>query len=448
MFKQRTIIIMLTGLIIALLAAACSSAQLPSVSSAAAAVSTAVTDTTSTTEVTADEVNRPAGWAEASHSNDADPGYGVVFPQDKVNQITITIAPKDWEVMQANMTELFGEPGTGNRAPGSPGARQPPGGGGQPPGDEMQPPAGAPQPPTDGQQPPAGRGAFPGGERDGPGGMGGNPDLTPVNPDWVEATITFNDETWTHVGVRYKGNSTLTRAWQSGSAKIPLKLDFDEFEDMYPEIKNQHFYGFKQLSLGNNLGDPTYLRDSLSYDIMAAAGLVAPETAFYEVILDYGEGPVSLGIYTVVEVVDDTVIERAFGSDDGNIYEADGTAASLAAGTEGQIEASFQKENNKDAADWSDIQALYEALHSAQRTSDPAAWRAGLEAVFDSRRVPEVAGRQHSDRRLGRLWRDEPQLLPVPRSCDRSTGVDLVGSQRGAGRQRPRGHIGEQSQRR
>ena len=49
----------------------------------------------------------------------------------------------------------------------------------------------------------------------------------------------------------------------------------------------------------------------------------------------------------------------------------------------GQIEASFQKENNKEAADWSDIQALYEVLHSAQRTTAPAAWRADLEAVFD-----------------------------------------------------------------
>ena len=116
---------------------------------------------------------------------------------------------------------------------------------------------------------------------------------------------------------------------------------------------------------------------------MEDAGLVTPETAFYEVILDYGEGQVSLGLYTAVEVVDDTVVERSFADADGNIYEADGTAASLAAGTDGQIEASFQKENNEDAADWSDIQALYDALHATTRTSDPARWRADLEAVFD-----------------------------------------------------------------
>ncbi len=382
--RQRTLSTLLAGITAAIIAAGCAgSAQLPPATTAAAAAATAPADPTTgaatnlsnATQEMADAGERPTGWAEASHSNDADPDYSVVFPQAEVNQITITIAPEDWAAVQANMTELFGEPGTGNGMPGGRDERQPP--------EEMQPPGGRDerQPPAGMQAPP--RGAFEGGGRGAPGGMGGNPDLTPVNPDWVEATVTFNGETWTHVGVRYKGNSTLMRAWGSGSTKLPLKLDFDQFEDDYPEIENQRFYGFKQLSLGNNLSDATYLRDALSYDIMAAAGLITPETAFYEVLLDHGDGPVSLGLYTVVEVIDDTVIERAFGEDEGNIYEADGAAASLAAGTQGQIEASFQKENNEDAADWSDIQALYDALHSAQRTSDPAAWRAGLEAVFD-----------------------------------------------------------------
>src|SRR5690606_23240726 len=79
----------------------------------------------------------------------------------------------------------------------------------------------------------------------------------------------------------------------------------------------------------------------------------------------------------------DTAVERVFGSDDGNIYEADGTAVSLAEGTFESIPDSFQKENNEDEADWSDIEALYTALHSDLRQSDPAAWQAALEAVFD-----------------------------------------------------------------
>jgi hypothetical protein len=306
-----------------------------------------------------------------SHSNEVDPNYDVVFPDDRVNQITITIDPEDWEAMQANMTELLGEAGTGESANGrgAPGNIQPP------QGNRPQP--GADGPPEDGLPDRNDGNGRPG------GGFGGG-DMTPENPMWVSATIEFNDLTWTNVGVRYKGNSSLTSGWRSGDLKLPLKLDFDEFEDEYPEIDNQRFYGFKQLSLANGFSDASFLRDAATADILAEAGLPAAETAFYEVILDYGEGPVSLGLYTMIEVIDDTVIERVFGSDSGNIYEADGTAASFAASTYNQIEESFQKENNEDEADWSDIEALFDVLHDEQRTSDPAAWRANLESLFDA----------------------------------------------------------------
>jgi spore coat protein CotH len=213
--------------------------------------------------------------------------------------------------------------------------------------------------------------------------------MTPENPMWVPATIEFEGETWTNVGVRYKGNSSLTSGWRSGTLKLPLKLDFDEFEDEFPEIDDQRFYGFKQLSLANGFSDTSFLRDATTSAILEEAGLPAAETAFYKVVLDYGEGLVTLGLYTMIEVVDDTVVERYFGSDDGNIYEADGTAASFAASTRDQIEESFEKENNEGESDWSDIENLFDVLHDDQRISDPAAWRAALESVFDVDRFLE-----------------------------------------------------------
>jgi pyruvate/2-oxoglutarate dehydrogenase complex dihydrolipoamide acyltransferase (E2) component len=67
-----------------------------------------------TTEVPAtDAVARPEGWDEETHGKGTEPNYDVVFPDDKVNQITITIDPEDWEAMQANMVDLFGEAGAG-----------------------------------------------------------------------------------------------------------------------------------------------------------------------------------------------------------------------------------------------------------------------------------------------------------------------------------------------
>ena len=67
-----------------------------------------------------DTVVRPEGWSEESHGNVAEPNYDVVFPDDRVNQITITIAPEDWDAMQADMVDLFGEAGSGGDGRGLP----------------------------------------------------------------------------------------------------------------------------------------------------------------------------------------------------------------------------------------------------------------------------------------------------------------------------------------
>ena len=115
--------------------------------------------------------------------------------------------------------------------------------------------------------------------------------------------------------------------------KLSFKLDFDEFEDDYPQIKNQRFFGFKKLSLKNNFDDRSFLREKVSADIFANAGMAVSHTAFYTLYVDHGEGPEYFGLYTMVEEVDDTVIETQFSSDKGNLYQPDGNSASFQAGT-------------------------------------------------------------------------------------------------------------------
>ena len=96
-----------------------------------------------------DTIARPEGWSEETHGNGTEPNYDVVFPDDKVNQITITIAPEDWEAMQANMVELFGESGTGDVGRALPGGLERPEGALPQPGADgfragLEPPEGRP----------------------------------------------------------------------------------------------------------------------------------------------------------------------------------------------------------------------------------------------------------------------------------------------------------------
>lgn len=264
---------------------------------------------------------------DVSHSKETDPVYDIVFPQDKVNEITISLSTENWQAMMTDLEEYFS--GSSNN-------------------DDR---------------------------------IGGNIGVDDENPIWVSADIEFESEVWQNVGFRFKGNSSLRSTWSSGDNKFPFKLDFDEFEDEYPEIEDQRFYGFKQLSFSSNFNDNSYLREKVAADIFREAGVPSAETAFYAVYLEVGDSVEYLGLYTAVEVVDDTVIETQFDDDDGNVYKPEGSCATFAQGN--YDEECYDKETNQEEADYSDLQALLEALHANTRTTEPEQWRTNLEAVFN-----------------------------------------------------------------
>lgn len=158
-------------------------------------------------------------------------------------------------------------------------------------------------------------------------------------------------------------------------------MDFDEYEDDYPQIDNQRFYGFKKFSLKNNYNDTSFLREKVAAEVFENAGLAVSNTAFYTLYVDHGNGPEYFGLYTLVEEVDNTVIKTQFSSDDGNLYKPEDYGSSFAEGTFN--EDGFEKKTNEDEADWTDIKNLFTALHATTRTTEAATWRTNLEAVLD-----------------------------------------------------------------
>ena len=116
------------------------------------------------------------------------------------------------------------------------------------------------------------------------------------------------------------------------------------------------------------------MREKVAADIFREAGVVFSQTAFFEVYVDYGEGQQYFGLYTVVETGDDTAIKPQFASDSGNVYKPEGSGAAFVEGT--FTEESFEKQTNDKEGDWSDIEAVFAALHSDLRVSDRA--RAGF----------------------------------------------------------------------
>jgi spore coat protein H len=317
----------------------------------------------STDNIPSEDIDSPPENSQGEPDQDPasdGPDYDVVFPQAAVNEIILTISPENWDLMLEDMTEIYGEQGSGQRA--------------GPAGRPGQAPEKGKNPDADGQNsPPA---MMP--ERPGEAMMGSVEDKNPV---WVDAEFSFDGESWEHIGIRFKGNSSLRSTWGSGSLKLPFKLDFDQYEDKYPKTEDQRFYGFKQLSFASNYRDDSLLREKIAADLFREEGVPSAQTAYYAVNIDYGEGPVYFGLYTVVEVVDDTLIETQFSGDSGNVYKPEGAGATFAAGS--FSEGSFDKETNQDEDDYSDILAIFDILHDQTRTSDPESWRENLEAVFD-----------------------------------------------------------------
>ncbi|HMR56747.1 MAG TPA: CotH kinase family protein, partial [Cyclobacteriaceae bacterium] len=182
-------------------------------------------------------------WTDLTHGNNVDPDYETIFPQNQVNTLEIVLGETNWQIIRTNMKNLFGYNF----------------------GSIVSP----------------------------PGGM-------PVSePEYVPVSVKFNGKEWYKVGFRLKGNSTLGTSWRQGIYKLPFRLNFDRFEDVYPQIKNQRLYGFKELSLSPGAKDQSLLREKAGADIFRMAGIPSAQTAFYKVYINFGDGLMYCGVYTM-----------------------------------------------------------------------------------------------------------------------------------------------------
>lgn len=194
---------------------------------------------------------------------------------------------------------------------------------------------------------------------------------------YFECEVLFENNVWQHVGIRYKGNSSIQMPYQQNREKLPFRLDFDEFEEFYPEIDNQRFWGFKWMVFNNNFKDPSMLREIITYDLFREFGAVASHAAHYRLFIDFGEGPVYFGLYTSVEVVDDRFLDDRFGTDNGNLYKPEGPGDNLTSFNED----TFEKKTNEDEADWSDVINLIQVLND--NYPNPDDFKAAIDQIFD-----------------------------------------------------------------
>ncbi|UYZ00091.1 CotH kinase family protein [Peribacillus frigoritolerans] len=141
----------------------------------------------------------------------------------------------------------------------------------------------------------------------------------PTAEEIKEATVTVNGKRINNIGIRTKGNSSLTSVASSDSKRFSLKLDFDYYDS------SQSIYGLKKLNLNNNFSDTTQMKEYVSYEILESMGLSTPEHSYMNVTVN-GE---DYGLMLGVEAVDETFLAKNYGSNDGFLFKPDGTGSDL-----------------------------------------------------------------------------------------------------------------------
>lgn len=133
------------------------------------------------------------------------------------------------------------------------------------------------------------------------------------NEEYVSCTAVIDGKQYKNTAIRAKGNTSLSSVRSSGSQRYSFKLEFDHYEN------GKSMDGLDKLCLNNLIQDNTLMKDYLAYRLMDDFGVDAPLCSYAYVTVNGADW----GLYLAVEGVEDSFLERNYGSDTGELYKPD-----------------------------------------------------------------------------------------------------------------------------
>ena len=133
------------------------------------------------------------------------------------------------------------------------------------------------------------------------------------NEEYAACAVVIDGEAYRDVGLRAKGNTSLSTVSAMGSSRYSFKLEFDHYE------AGRTYYGLDKLCLNNVIQDNTYMKDYLTYRMMGAFGAASPLCSYVYITVN-GE---DWGLYLAVEGVEESFLRRNYGSGYGALYKPD-----------------------------------------------------------------------------------------------------------------------------
>lgn len=130
---------------------------------------------------------------------------------------------------------------------------------------------------------------------------------------YYAANVVIDGEAYKNVGIRAKGNTSLSTVASLGSERYSFKIEFDQYDS------GKTYHGLDKLSLNNLIQDSTMMKDYLTYTMMRAFNVSTPLCSFVYITVN-GE---DWGLYLAVEGVEEAFLKRNYGSDYGRLYKPD-----------------------------------------------------------------------------------------------------------------------------
>ena len=136
---------------------------------------------------------------------------------------------------------------------------------------------------------------------------------TARSKEYSVCSVVIDGEAVSNVGIRGKGNTSLSNVASMDSDRYSFKIEFDQYDS------TKTYHGLDKLSLNNIIQDNTYMKDYLSYQMMGEFGVPAPLCS-YAFLTVNGE---DWGLYLAVEAVEESFLQRNYGSNYGDLYKPD-----------------------------------------------------------------------------------------------------------------------------
>lgn len=141
--------------------------------------------------------------------------------------------------------------------------------------------------------------------------------------EYIKVDVIVNGTKFSNVGIRPKGNSSLTQVANSDGNRFSFRLKFDEY------VKDQTCFGLDSFVVNNMIGDNTYMKEYIAYDLMKEVGVEVPYFGYADIKVN-GE---AWGLYLAVELYNSSYETRTLKDTNGNLYN---------------VKMSMDDENNKD----------------------------------------------------------------------------------------------------